>query len=131
VTQLADTNVLAELVRRRPDRGVAAWAEKTHRIAISVITIEEISYGLAWRSNQRIQSWFDGFVDRHCDVLPVTEAVARRSGWMRGELRGRGRNRTQADMLIAATAQVHGLTLVTRNARDFEGCGIPVLDPFA
>jgi predicted nucleic acid-binding protein len=130
VTQLVDTNVLAEMARRRPNRGVLAWAAATTRIALSAITVEEIVYGLAWRPHPRIQAWFDGFVERHCEVLPITEAVARRSGWLRGELRGRGRNRSQADMLIAATAQVHGLTLVTRNARDFDGCGVPVLDPF-
>lgn len=131
MTQLVDTNILAELARRRPNRGVLAWAATTTRIAISAVTVEEVVYGLAWHPNQRIQAWFDGFLDRHCEVLAVSEAVARRGGWLRGELRARGKNRTQADMLIAATAQVHGLTLVTRNARDFEGCGVPLLDPFS
>ena len=46
-------------------------------------------------------------------------------------LKGRGQTSTQADMLIAATAQIHGLTVVTRNVRDFDGCGIAVLNPFS
>ncbi|MEQ9484212.1 MAG: hypothetical protein RIG27_18290 [Coleofasciculus sp. F4-SAH-05] len=49
---------------------------------------------------------------------------------MRGQLRTQGKPRSQADMLIAATAQVHQLTLVTRNIRDFEDCGILTLNPF-
>lgn len=110
---------------------MVAWARETTRIAISAITVEEVSYGLAWHPSPRVQRWLDSFVERHCEVLAITEPIARRCGWMRGELRGKGVNRTQADMLIAATAQVHGLTLVTRNARDFDGCGIPVLDPFS
>ncbi len=56
--------------------------------------------------------------------------MAERSGVMRGELRARGITRSQADTLIAATAQVLGLTLVTRNVRDFEGCRIDLLNPF-
>ena len=49
---------------------------------------------------------------------------------LRGRFRAAGEQRTQADMLIAATVAAHGLTLVTRNNRDFDGCGIPVLNPF-
>ena len=49
---------------------------------------------------------------------------------MRGQLQASGQTRTQADMLIAATAQIHALTIVTRNVRDFDGCGIGVLKPF-
>jgi len=49
---------------------------------------------------------------------------------MRGELQAREQTRSQSDMLIAATAQLHALTLVTRNSDDFEGCGIPQLNPF-
>jgi len=63
-------------------------------------------------------------------VLDITPAVARRAGELRAFLQASGQVRTQADMLIAASAQVHGLTLVTRNTRDFDGCGIAVLNPF-
>lgn len=68
-------------------------------------------------------------VDR-CRVFPITEAVARCAGTLRGQLRAAGETRTQADMLIAATAQVHQLELATRNVRDFRGCGLALLDPF-
>ena len=84
--------------------------------------------GLSWHPTARLLAWFDAFVQRH-EVLPVTTDVARCAGALRGQLRGQ--TRTQADMLIAATAQIHALTIVTRNVRDFDGCGVAVLNPFA
>lgn len=72
---------------------------------------------------------FDDFVANNV-VLEVTETIGRRAGEMRAVFSQRGQVRSQADMLIAATAQVHALTLVTRNVRDFDGCGIAVLNPF-
>lgn len=129
-TFLCDTNVLSELVRPRPDARVAAWAQGVPSIAVSVITVEEITYGLAWKPNPRILDWFQDYLRAYSEILPITVEIAERSGNLRGMLRARGRTRTQADMLIAATAQAHGLTLVTRNARDFEDCGLSLLDPF-
>lgn len=127
---LCDTNILSELVRPKPHPNVLAWADATPRLAVSVITVDEIRFGLSWRPNPRISEWFDGFFDRHCDILDITPAIARLSGHLRGRLRGSGQTREQGDMLIAATAKIHGLPLVTRNVRDFDGCGIDVLDPF-
>jgi len=60
----------------------------------------------------------------------VTVGIARRSGEIRGELQARGQTRSTADMIIASTAQEHVLTLVTRNVRHFESCGIALLNPF-
>lgn len=129
-TFLCDTNVLSELVRSQPNPGVAAWAQGVSFVAISVVTVEEITYGLAWKPNLRVQSWFASFFKEHTTLLPITAEIAERAGLLRGVLQARGETRTQADMLIAATAQVHGLTLVTRNSRDFEACGIQLLNPF-
>jgi predicted nucleic acid-binding protein len=127
---LCDTNVLSELIRPAPNEGVMTWAQKVRVIWLSAIVVDEICFGLGWHPNQRVQDWFERFLDEHCEVLPVTEAVARRSGMLRGRLRARGITRTQADMMLAATAQEHNLTLVTRNVRDFDGCGVALLDPF-
>jgi len=129
--ELVDTNVLGELARPRPNAGVLRWADGVTFVALSVVTVEEIFFGLAWRPNARVREWVDSFLAEHCAILPVTAEVARRSGELRGRLRSSGSSRTQADMLIAATAQVHGLTVVTRNVRDFEDVLVPVLNPFS
>jgi predicted nucleic acid-binding protein len=87
-------------------------------------------FGLAWRPNPRIQAWFETFVNDHCDVLAATSEIATIAGRPRGEVAARGLPRTQAAMLIAVTAHVERLTLITRNVRDFTQCGIALLDPF-
>lgn len=127
---LVDTNILSELVRKRPDPGVDRWARAMRRVAISSVTVEEVFFGLAWKPNPRIRGWFEGLLETYCEVLPVTAEIAKRSGELRGERQAQGDTRSPADMLIAATAQVHQLTLVTRNARHFAGCGVPLLNPF-
>jgi len=127
---LVDTNVLSELVRSKPNPGVVEWAASVERISISVVTLEEITFGLTWKPNTKMQRWFETFFDESCEILPVTRLVAERGGVLRGELQSDGKTRTQADALIAATAQVNGLTLVTRNTRDFEGTGVALLNPF-
>ena len=131
MSYLVDTNVLRELLRKAPNPGVEAWAGQVGRIYLSIVTLEEICFGLGWKPNPRVLVRFEKIIGDHCDVLPATEAIARRSGALRGQLQALGKPRSQADMLIAATAAVHGLTLVTRNLGDFEGCGISVLNPFS
>ncbi|HZL21222.1 MAG TPA: PIN domain-containing protein [Polyangia bacterium] len=129
-TQLVDTNIFGELSRPRPNSGVLAWAADVRQIAVSVITVEEVSFGLSRRPIDRIRAWFDRFLADHCEVLDVTRAIATLAGTLRGQLASHGQVRTQTDLLIGATAAHHGLTLVTRNVRDFEGCGVVVWDPF-
>jgi toxin FitB len=114
-TFLVDTNVLSELTGPRPDVRVLAWARTVPTTSLSVITLEEIEFGLAWKPNARAKAWFDTFVRDYCVIHPVTARIAGVAGRLRGALAVRHVSRTQADMLIAATAQVDGLTLVTRN----------------
>jgi toxin FitB len=136
VTYLLDTNVLSETRKRQPAAGVAEWIAATPpgRMHVSVLTLGEIEQGIArirGRGDQgqaaALERWLTdvqaGFEDR---ILPVSLPVA--AAWGR-------QPQTQPvpviDALIAATARVHGLTMVTRNAKDFEPAGIPVLNPFA
>jgi predicted nucleic acid-binding protein len=127
---LVDTNVLSELARPRPDPSVVRWVAGLATMTLSAVTVEEIFFGLSAKPSPRIGRWFEDFLDHACQVLEVTSAIARHAGVMRGQLGRRGRPRAQADMLIAATAALHGLTLATRNVRDFEDCGVAVVNPF-
>lgn len=131
MSHLCDTNIISELTRPMPNPGVIAWSGTVTSINLSVITIEEIYYGLTAKPNARIQNWFDNFLTNHCQILPITSEIAKFSGELRGFLRTQGKPRSQADIFIAATAKIHSLTLVTRNIKDFEGCGISTLNPFS
>ena len=131
---LVDTNVLSELPRPRPNANVVRWLQRQTSVVLSVITVEELAYGIARApSSQRpkLARWLDEVLDSAVQTLAVTEAIARAAGELRAARESAGRRVAQADMLIAATALIHGLTLATRNARDFVGCGIAVVDPFA
>ena len=131
---LLDTNVLSAL--RRPERnpGPAAWlrSQRDSDIHLSVVTIAEVERGIALQRPrnpdfardlaqwaERILAWF---ADR---ILPVDIASARRWGNLAASLGNQG-----IDLLIAATALEHGLTVVTRNVRHFAPAGVAVLDPF-
>ncbi len=131
MTALCDTNIVSEFTNRRANPGVSRWIESAPALFVSAVTLEELHFGLSHKPVARTRRAVEAFVDARCSVLPVTAEIARRAGEMRGTLRARGQVRHQADMLIAATAQVHGLTLVTRNVRDFAELMIPLLNPFA
>ena len=128
---LVDTNVVSELMRQAPAPAVVRWAGELPRMTLSVVTVEEVLYGLASKRNLRLERWFNAFLKDHSEVLPVTEPIARRSAALRAQLRAGGRERTVADGLIAATASEHGLIVATRNVRDFAGAGVRVFDPFS
>ncbi len=136
MTYLLDTNVLSETRKRLPAAGVANWIAATppDRLYVSVLTLGEIEQGIARiraRGDQSqasiLENWLHdvetGFEDR---ILSVTARVA--TAWGRQQ---QARPLPVIDALIAATAQVHGLTVVTRNAREFEQAGVQILDPFA
>lgn len=127
MTFLFDTNVISELFRRTPNPGVIEFAQQ---VRISAISLDEILFGLSAKPKPQILKRFAIFVEKQCIVLPINAETARRSGNLRGRLQIKGIIRSQADMLIAATAQQHQLTLVTRNTEDFELCNIIVVNPF-
>ena len=137
--QLLDTNVLSELRKvgsRRIDAGVASWATSAGAggFYISVVTLMELETGVRLverrdtKQGAMLRSWLDnkvlpGFAGR---ILPVDEAVALRCAALHVP-----DPRPERDALIAATALVHGMTLVTRNVADFEPRGVPLFNPWA
>lgn len=128
--QLVDTNIISDLLRPRPHPGVLAWADRQRDFHLAAISVDESMFGLIRSGNHALREAYDLLLNTRCSVLPMTQEIAYRAGQMRGDFSLRGITRSQADMLIAATAQAHNLTLVTRNVRDFDGCGIGLLNPF-
>jgi len=127
---LCDTNVISEAMKRQPDLKVKQWLGARELVYASVITVEEIYFGLAYKEAPKQREWFEKFLRLGSEVLPITLAIAKRSGELRGNFRKKGVIRTQADLLIAATAYEHNLTLAMRNTRDFEDCDIQLFNPF-
>ena len=135
---LVDTNIPSELTKPAPDPDVSDFLIRAGRehVYTSVVTIREICKGIAELPESRrrveLQNWLDRvmrpwFKGR---ILPVTENIAERWGTLTSEQRRSGRQITMADGLIAATALEHGLTLVTRNVKDFESLGLTVINPW-
>ena len=106
------------------------WASENRVASLSVISIEEIHFGFSWKPKPKVQSLLEKILEQRFQILEVSSDISRRAGIMRGQHRTQGQTRAQADMLIAATAQIHQLILVTRNTADFEDCGIDLLNPF-
>ena len=131
---LLDTNVVSALRLPERNRAVSQWlfGRSPEDFYISVITIGEIEYGIARQRRaqpefaSRLEDWMESVRSSFSSrVLPFDEASARRWGRLRAEL-----GYTNSDLLIAAIALERGLIVVTRNVRDFEPTGVPVLNPF-
>ena len=128
---LLDTNVISELMRREPDGAVRRWAVSQDGFRISVVVLEELEFGLARKPLPLKSQWLEEFLALHCEFLPVTAAVARAAGALRGRFATLGETRHPSDMHIAATALLHRIPLATRNTADFAGCGISLINPFS
>ncbi len=130
---LLDTNVVSELRRPRPDRSVLHWIREVpvEHLFLSAVTIGEIQAGIELTREQdpvkaeRLDAWLDQVLSVY-SILAVDAPIFRE--WAR--LMHRQSDTLMQDALIAAVAQVHRLTVVTRNIRDFQHLGVPVIDPF-
>jgi toxin FitB len=135
---LLDTNILSELRRPRPEPKVVAFvaAQRLEDLYVSDVTFAEIRFGIEQQADAarraELTDWLTlklrpMFVHRH---LPITEDIMLRWRLLVEVGRKSGHTFTQPDLIIAATALHHGLTVVSRDTRDFARTGCAVLDPW-
>ncbi len=131
---LLDTNVISELTKKVPDSSVVEFWNRLEEITISVITLEEIEFGIGRMKTSKkeiLEKWWNEFKNIPPQILPITPEVARISANLRRKEELNGRVITQADSLLSATSLLTGRILVTRNTRDFQNMGIALLNPFS
>ena len=132
---LVDANVLSEPTKAVPEPNVVEWLRQHERdLAIDPIILGEVRFGILLlprgKKRSRLERWFDAGV-RKLYCLPWEAESGLRWAELLASLRASGRAMPIKDSLIAVTALVHGLTIVTRNRADFEKAGVKVVDPFA
>ncbi len=135
---LLDTCVISELIARQPSTKVIDWLDSVEddHIYLSVITIGEIKRGIEKLPDSgrktAIQEWFsEHLLPRFAGrILPIDVAVMLTWGELVARLEAQGRKLSAIDSLIAALALQNGLTLVTRNTKDFMGTAVSLLDPW-
>lgn len=137
---LLDTCVLSESFRPRPAEKVALWMRKLESTPayLSVLSLGEFQKGISKLKatdeprSARISEHLHGSIIRHYRdrILPLDLEVVLKWGEIAGGLAAKGEVIPVADGLIAATARVHGLVLVTRNEKEFQGAGIEILNPW-
>jgi hypothetical protein len=132
---LLDTVILSELRQRERNPGLVGWIsrQRASDLYLSVVSVGEIERGIARQRESNpdfaatLANWLDRLLHLYSDrLIAVDLGVSRRWGRLSAALGHDG-----ADLLLAATAQEHGLTVVTRNVRLFQPTGVPVLNPFS
>lgn len=132
---LLDTVIISEFRKRQVDKGVLGWVsvQQESQLFLSVVTLGEIERGIEKRRKadpvfaDELAAWLESLVRLYADrILPVTPSVARRWGRLSAQL-----GHESADLLIAATALSHGLTVVTRNTAHFAPTGVGLINPFS
>jgi len=138
VSYLLDTNVVSEWTKPRPNPGVIEWLSQVAEddVFLSVVTFAELRHGIerlpAGRRRRQLDKWLRGEFALRFEgrIVLIDGAIADEWGRLVARQEARGRPIAAMDGLIAATAQVHALTLVTRNAADFQVSVKAVLNPW-
>jgi predicted nucleic acid-binding protein len=120
-THLLDTSVYSQPIRLRPLPSVMQrWKSLgDYRVAVSVVTISEVLYGLERSNSDRLRSAYHEILEGRLLAIPVNERVAAAFGLMKADQERLGRRVPDLDLLIAATARVHGLVVATLDLRHF------------
>jgi len=134
VRYLVDANILSEPTKKLPNAAVVEWLRDNEgEIAVDPIILGELRFSVLLLRNRRrrasLERWFDAGV-QSLRCLPWEAETGLRWAQLLTSLRIAGRAMPIKDSLIAATALVHGLTVVTRNRVDFEKAGLSIIDPF-
>lgn len=135
---LLDTNVVSEWVQSRPNEGVVAWLSGVDedRVFLSVVTLAELRHGITRLPNgerrRKLRAWLETELQTRFEgrILAIESAIALEWGDLVAERERFGRPIGAMDAFIAATARVHDLEVVTRNARDFEGSVRGTVNPW-
>lgn len=135
---LLDTNILSELRKPRPEPKVESFiaAQPLDQLYISVVTLAEIRFGIEAVADATkraaLNDWLSNMVRPMFDqrVLPVTEDIMFKWRLLVEEGRKTGHTFSQPDLIIAATAIYHGLTVVTRDRKDYDKARASVVDPW-
>jgi predicted nucleic acid-binding protein len=132
---LVEANVLCEPTKPEPDSKVIAWLRANERdLVVDPVILGEIRFGILLlpkgKRRRRLESWFDEGIAR-LQCLPWDASLGLRWAELLADLRTAGRAMPVKDSFMAATALAHGLTVATRNRRDFAAAKVPVVDPFA
>ena len=133
-----DTNVISELMRRTPSRSVSDWIDlqSSGSLFITAVTEAEIGYGLALLPPGRRRDVLTDAAERAFRglfggrILPFDGEAAVLYATIAAESRAAGRGISQFDCQIAAIARARGAALATRNADDFVGCGLEIVNPW-
>jgi predicted nucleic acid-binding protein len=137
---LVDTSVLSQIAPGRVSDAAAKWfLDNDGQLFLPVVALSEIRQGIARlermgaaRKAETLSVWFNEALAAFSDFLvPIDAGIALRAGDLSDRANGIGANPGYADILIAATAEHHGLTVATRNLRHFEPLGVACLDPLA
>lgn len=131
---LLDANVFSEMAMETPRAGVLDWLRwHEHESGTSSVVIAELDYGIQLmphgQRRKRLETWLAGLLEQTA-VIPFDVEEVREYARLMAKMTQAGSTLPTKEAMIAATALVHGLAVVTRNVKDFERAGVPVLNPF-